>query len=955
MRIFVLGFCTALLSCAATTAPRFEQDLATTFARDDMHRLQTPELELYYPAEYADAAKRVGARASECLVELRKHGLRQPTSERALLFLTSANFNNAYVGGYTQGEPLHSAIPLSFTSEIFHWYGLGGAEAGDVACHEMFHYVHFEQTFGFWNFINTVFGRIFPPQAFTERWFTEGVAQYYEGRIRRTLGRPHSPLYRGAFDSFVAAREGRLGPGDLSLSQRELIPFSGAYLTGLHFIEWLVETYGEERLWELMDLQGRSFFSPFGVTLRFKTIYGLSLGALVDTWEEHLRASLIVRKRPAEEQSLHADVGQLARLAAHAASGVVAVISSGNEQVPLLRILEADGRVRIERRLIQLGTDREHVFAGPGSMSGLSFTSDGRFLFLLNDDLIERGDTRAQIWKIDAATGETLKIFQDIGRGMGGSISPDGASFTYVDFPAGKSRLIERHLESQEQRIIAEFPSGVTVSSPQWNEAHTHIVYSRHDGNGWNLILRTSDGQERLLTDDGAFNYGAKWIDDTHLLFVRTAGQYLQAHRMDIVSQDIERLTDTPYGLIDVAPRGKDVVALVRDGTRWTVDTMPWDAKETLSGHAPQAPAPQWESPKLHVEEDTTYSAFDHLMVPQLRVPGGSVFTTTNASGDTRLGASVSLSLMGRDRLGKHSWLLEGSYAFPTSENIARAEYANRTLAPWTLSIGGERRGFVKEAYWTGALTASRTVFTVPVAFGIQAEVWQPIEAKTQQFIGPSVSLAYSAGDGTAYAGAQRAFRFSLDAAAYPKFIGSTRDMVDLRAAVSLSLPLPLSKRHSFLLNATGRSLPGAPEDALRVGGVSSFVTLYSNGSQGTQPTTSRFLPGNLVEALRGYDDYAIRAQHVGIVNARYRYSFIIDRGFASFLYLLPSLFFRQVDVEGFGAAAFTEANMARSAGASVSLRTEWGSLLPVSLTYQFAWRFDHSLPPLHVVGLSFE
>lgn len=954
MRRLCLSFAMLLAGCA-TTSPRFDQELATTFAQDDMRKLETADIELYYPAEYTEAAKRVAARATECLRSMRARDVTKRAYPKALLFLSSANYNNAYVGGQSGGEPLQLVNPLSATSEILHWYGLGGAEVGDVACHEMFHFVHYEQVNGFWEIVNTILGPVLPPQAFLERWFTEGVAQFYEGRIQRSVGRPFSPLYRGSFDSFVALRKGAVEPGDLSLSQRELSPFSGAYITGLHFVEWLVTKYGEDKLWQLMDIQGHSVFSPFGATLRFKSVYGLSTGALIDEWAKELSQHLVIRARPADERVLHADVGQLARLASHSASGTLAIVSAGNEQVPLLRILERDGTVRVERRLARLGTDRDYVFVGPGSMSGLSFTGDGKFLFLLNDDLIDRGDTRAQIWKIDAQTGEVLQVIQNVGRGMGGSVSSDGLTFTFVDFPAARSRIIERELPTGTERVIAEFPMGVSVSAPAWNAAHTRLVYSRFDSNGWNLVLLEEDGTSKDLTTDGAFNYAAKWSDDTHLVFARTAGSYLQAHRMDLATGVVERLTDTPYGLIDPSPVGDGVAAVVRDGIHWSIDTMPGTALETITlqpGEIPQ----KHEAPPLEVTSDEKYSSLDHVFLPQLRAPAGTIGFSRDSSGALQLYGSVSLALMGRDRLGRHSWAINGYLGLPGLENSVQLGYRNLSLAPWSFIASGERVGYTNEAYWTGGLFASRTVFTVPLFFGVQTEIWQPFGQALEKFIGPTFAISYSAGDFTAYAGPQRTFSFSLDVSGYPRFLGSDRDMLDFRSSVALAMPLPFSKRHSFVFGATGRALPGAPEGALRVGGTSSLTTLFVRGNNEPFPAgPGVFLPGSLVEGVRGYDDFSIRAQYLGLFNARYRYSFIIDRGFASLLYIFPSIFFRQIDLEGFGAAAFTESQMARSAGAAISFRISLGGFIPLSLTYQFAWRFDFGLPPLHVVGFSFE
>ena len=139
---FVGLFC---LSCA-TTAPRFEQALATTFAQDDMKHLVTRDVDVYYPAQYRAAAERVAARAGECIRTLRSMQMTpDDTRGPALLFLTSANFNNAYVYGQQGGEPMQSLGTLFVTDEIYHWYGFGGTEPGDISCHEMFHYAHYEQ------------------------------------------------------------------------------------------------------------------------------------------------------------------------------------------------------------------------------------------------------------------------------------------------------------------------------------------------------------------------------------------------------------------------------------------------------------------------------------------------------------------------------------------------------------------------------------------------------------------------------------------------------------------------------------------------------------------------------------------------------------------------------------------------------------------------------------------
>ncbi len=955
-----------LLTACASATPRFSQELATSFAREDMQRLATPELEVYYPKAYRGAALSLAARSAECLRTYRVREPVQRSRDKALLFITSANYNNAYVSGQFQGEPLHSVNPLFVTDELFHWYGLGNTEAGDISCHEMFHFAHFEQLEGLWRLVNAVFGPIAPSQAFIDRWFTEGVAQFYEGRIHRNVGRPWSPVYRGAFESIVDLREGRLGAGDLGLLQRELLPYTGAYLASLPFVEWLAQTYGEDKLWQLIDLQGRAIFTPLGVTLRFSAVYDRDIGDLLEEFSAHLVKTRAHRTRPAGQRVLRADVGQLVRVASHPASGTIAVLTSGLEEGPRLRILERDGRVRVERTLVRLTTGREWVFAGPSSMSGLSFTANGRWLYLFNDDLTLVGDTRGQLWRVDAQTGEVLKVWQDIGYGLGGAVHPDGSAYTYVRSAPGRSSFVDVDLETGKETTLLEI-DGRSSAAPAWSPNGKRLVFSRLDPEGWNLLLREPDGAVRELTTDGAFDYAAHFEDETHVVFARTFDGRLQAHRLDVDSGELSVLTDAPWTMLDPAPLGDQVVFANRDGAGFSLDVAPAVARKVLRAGTVAAQAERTarhEPAPLVVESDGDYTSLDHLFYPQLRAPG--VLLSSTAGGG--LLASTYLSLMGRDRLGFHTWAINAMLGVPSGDTDLELSYLNMRLAPWALQAYGDRYQTSQETLWTSFVSALRAVSIAQVGLGLNGIVRQlmddpdrsPGVPALQRFIGPQASISWSAGESTPYGGTQRAVALSASAAAYPKGLGSSANLLDLAAGLSLAVPPPFLRRHSLVFGLTGRALPGAPDDVLRVGGDQSSVLWINDTGGDPNPTRSPGLtfPGSLRVPVRGYEDQAVRASMVATGSARYRYNFIIDRGFASTLWLFPSIFFRQVDLTLFGNATLTNTNggtWMRAAGAQVALRVAFLSAAPISLVYQFAWRFDLGLPPLHVVALTTE
>jgi hypothetical protein len=681
----------------------------------------------------------------------------------------------------------------------------------------------------------------------------------------------------------------------------------------------------------------------------------------------------------------------LARIATDPRRGTIAVVSVGLEEVPMLRVVSPEGAVLAERRLLRMTPDRDWVTASPSTMSGLSFSGDGRFLFVLNDDLIERGDTRAQLWKLDASTLELVQLWTDLGRGQGGSVSADGTRYTFVELPPrGRARIVERELDSGKTTVLYEADPSVGVGAPSWNASHTQLAFSVHDGDGWNLAVLGPDGSTRQLTHDRAFNYAPRWVDDRHLVFARVAGSYLQVHRLDLESGLIEPLSDTPYGIIDPSPVPGGVAVVNRDGTGWSLDVVSDKAKAAVATAveplpfeplaveplaveplaideaslepigitaAPTEATPRHEPPPLIVEEDSAYSPLDHLFIPQLRAPGVTFGLASDEAGQPRLFSSLYASLAGRDRLGLHSWAINGRLDVPGLSSLVSVAYRNLQLAPWSLTAQASREGDSDIAYWSGALSVDRTFFTAPLSFGARAEVAQPFAAPTQRYLGPFFSFAWAATESTAYGGVQRHLAFSLDAAGYPRAIGSTRDMLDLRLGVSAAVPLPVSKRHSLLMTLVGRVLPGAPDGSLRVGGLSRGYALMN--ASGTSPVgPGVFLPGGLVEGVRGFDDQVVRATAAAIGTARYRYSFIIDRGFLSTFYLFPSIFFRQVDAELFGAAALTdnvEATWARSAGGAVFLRLIMGGAVAFSMYYQFAWRFDFGLPPLHALGFALE
>jgi hypothetical protein len=971
----LLLFLLSLSGCAFVT-PRFPQNIQASFVQEDMRKLSTRSLELYYPAHQRPAALRIAARVEDCVERLRLLTKSPQQRPRVLAYLTSADFNNAYVMPDFSSIPQQMVMPTHMSLELFNLLGFGPAELGEVGCHEAVHYVQMQQTDGPWSVLNTITGGLLQPNIFTESWFLEGLATHYEGRLGRDWGRPHSPVWRGFFEAAVEAVDGGLHPGYLSPEHRRMEPFGGNYLTGSYFVEWLARRHGEDKLWRLVEEQGESILPPLGVTLRFKSVYGRTLGALFAEFSQELAAELKQRERPDTQRVLVPEVGLFARLAASPADGAIATLGVRREEPARLTVRERDGSVRFSRMLTQFLPGRRWIATSPTVMSGLSFTADGRSLFLVASDIDHLGSFLARVWQVDARTGEVVRTWEDL-DGMGGGVTPDGQAYVYVRVESDTANLYRLDLTTGERTPLTRF-EGHQSLGPAAVSADGRVVFPRFTERGWNLALLEPDGTVRALTDDTHFNYAPRWLDAHRVVFVREHEGRWQAHVLDVTGGEPTRLTDAPHLVMDVAPLGgSDIVFLNREGFDFSLDLAPIvpvaastavaEAPSPTSVEALSAASAPFLGRELDILSDEPYSPLEGFFLPELRVPYVYALPRVRdtASGDSRLELVTygGVALAGQDRLGFHQYALLVQLDSETRDPSLSFSYGNALPAPWYVQLSAARTVLSSRRELQASLSLSRTFWTTPVSFGVLAlrRDWSATSSHPElrtSLVGPEASLSYFAGESTSYGGTQRGLGLSLAAGVYPLAFDDAGPFGDARAGVDVYLPgLPLLRRDNLHLSAVARFLPGAPEGLLEVGGIPPGLPLFQRrqGPEDTRDLPLQFQPGaTFSEYLRGYEDYSLGARNVLIAHARYRYRFIIDHGWSSFFWLGPSFFISQVELEAFGSWARTDLrDNHRAAGGALFVRTTFGQSLPLALFYQYARRFDDGLGHLHLVGLS--
>jgi hypothetical protein len=996
-----------LSACIATAAPRFPPDVAQALAERPMRRLETQSLYIYYPEGRGEEARRVGERLEGCIAGLRMRVQirNRHSDEKMVVLLPEVPFNNAFVAPTAIGFEDVAVIPTVNTWDFQTELGIP-PDPSFIGCHEITHYVHERQVAGFWHVINALFGEIITPQIGLDAWFLEGLATYYESYFQPGVGRMAWPIWRGYFHAGVAGQG--VSGGDFNENHRHF-HFANHYLYGSHFIDFLIERYGEQKLWQLIARQGESWAFFLAVNWRFYGVYGRSLSSLIDDFSDWTRHKYPVRPRPPEQQELRR-LGSDVRWS-RAPGGREAFVLADVDRPTELWIYEPDGQRRRQRRLNELLPWRRLSQANPVVTSGVSFTADGKavYMTIVDPGLVEN-EVRLLRYDIDA---DRLDVVVESLGGPGGSVSPDGRTFWFALAEGDRHHLAALDLATRKVTLLRRTDARQYVGAIRPSPDGTRLALSVFDGKRFTVwIVEAATGKQLAELPGTGSLAEASWADDHRVLYLAESERTFQVfvHDVDTPGAAPQQVTHAPY--LTFAPRiaGDRVRFLDREGWTWDLDEAPLPPPVKPEPQPEPAPAPEnapvgtaTQTPPpppaaapaqppapitapLRVESDEPYSAFDHFFYPQLR--------TITLAGNVRA-PSWGLSFGGGDRLAFHRWGVAGFYQTETKLWSGYLSYANSQLAPWFIQATGLALRWreklegqlttelnVERAQLDGQLTIWRSWGGLDLAFGAVGTSdavrdyndGMPFEWDRLRMAGGQLGIGWAAADGSRYAGAQRLLAARADVTYYPEPLSSlTFDLTDTRGELRWRFPPPLLVRHNLELRGRGREMLGAPTGSryLQLGGAADVAAIV--GALNSEPGPGyQQLPGvppkiAFYEPLRGFENFPLWVDGAAVLDVTYSYPFIIDYGWATSLYLFPAFFIRQINLELFGASALDLGegpDMAErepadrvhaAAGGALVLHTVFWRI-PVGLKYQIARRLtdDREIEQEFGLGLTF-
>ena len=162
-----------------------------------------------------------------------------------------------------------------------------------VGIHEYAHMLHLTAAGGTPAFFTSIFGNLAAPNLLAPLWLVEGIAVYAESRFSEYSGR----LNEGTFSAYIAARTGEYRFPSLMEATFEPAAYPGsrgAYLFGAQFIDYLLRTYGEDKLAQFINQYGASvlaYISPLipalGIDRTAKRVFGKSFYRLWRDWQRY--------------------------------------------------------------------------------------------------------------------------------------------------------------------------------------------------------------------------------------------------------------------------------------------------------------------------------------------------------------------------------------------------------------------------------------------------------------------------------------------------------------------------------------------------------------------------------------------------------------------------------------------------------------------------------------------
>jgi len=777
--------------------------------------------------------------------------------------------------------------------------------------HEYTHILHLDAIGGLPFWYNRIFGKTWSPNQIQPRWVIEGLATHEESK-RSSGGRTRS----ARFD--MELRVAALANQEIKLDAMSSGPAgwphgSAAYLYGGHFMKWLFDRFGEDRVKTMTWSYGSSPI-PYGLSHSLKEATGKRLDELYDQWVVFLRDKYrtqleAIERRGRIEGRRLTFTGEGTRDPRFTPTG------------DRLVFWESDLRSRARFRSLAAGKNAASAtdYARVDRAGGFDVLSDGSLV--VEQSVNFRTNYSFQdlfLWKDNSLPMTRLTRGQ---RARDPAVSPDERRVAFSMNRHSKSVLAVIPLRPDAKaEVVFEGPGRYDqVSAPEWSPDGSRITFSAWRDGGYRDILVvdvrsrkvveithdraldtdpifTPDGRFILFSSDrdGVYNIYAKAVEGGRLMQVTNV---VGAALLPEVSPDGRRLVYQGF-----AVGGFDLYELELDESRWRPAAVYIDDRP---------------DPVVVPHGKADLAKRDYRPLETLAPQAYTYALTTNS-----LGQALTVTTDGNDVIGRHTYTLAGTLLLDDGGVSAAGSYSYNRFWPRLrvavsrnaarrsgVEIDGRNTLFIEEVM---GLTAG---FSLPVHRDAWARAnlsidydfdWLrntgdeyempdpndlvPVFPETDVFL-TALALRFSYSDDRRFAyriGEQQGKSISLSARLNHSALGGDFDSLDLSYRLNWYRDLPfsptssVSARFSGGLRATNRRRSGV----FAIGGVPEQEIVNSILNN---------LRASGTGYLRGFAGRSIRGRQFHLLNFELRQQLLwVERGVSS----LP-VYFRRIHFAG--------------------------------------------------------
>ena len=497
--------------------------------------IQSENFYIHYAEGYERLAQKTANSAEQAHLKLQKKINWQPEDKTHLVVSDETDSSNGY------------ATPIHFNRSVLFMAPPNSANSLEdfddwletLILHEYTHILHLDKVSGGAESLRNIFGRQFLlfPNLYQPNWFTEGLATYLETDHEKGVGRGQSSLFKMMMRSEVES--GVKSVSQVNLPIRSWPMGTIAYLYGVHFYQFLEETYGHESIDSLVENYSNNII-PFMINTNSKQLFNKDIEEL---WQEF---EIWLKKRYQPEIEEHKLTGLTQGIKITDLGYNTGSIDFHNNELHYVT-----GGPFEHTELILRSEEKNIVITELHSGANINVHDKG--VLVTQKEFCDEYNINSDIYFIKKGDSK-IKRLTRCGRYISASWSPDSRHIIAVRTDKGKSVLNLLDLTGNKIKELWKGNDTDIVTQLKWSPSGENIVAAvfRTD-HGWNIEeFNLHNLKWTAITNDRYIDMYPSYSDQGNVVLFSSdrTGRY-QVHRYSKGSDKLEQITRVASGAFE--------------------------------------------------------------------------------------------------------------------------------------------------------------------------------------------------------------------------------------------------------------------------------------------------------------------------------------------------------------------------------------------------------------------